>query len=922
MPRAGRRVLLAGKTAEERRKRSKGYRLRDFTIAPKTRARYEQAVGRIVPFLEAQKDLTFLDDVICEWIEAQWARGESVNFIADTLSGLHFYWPELRGQLRVAWRLFKQWRRIEAPSRAPPITVVLVRAIVCRAVQQGDLAFATLIALGFHALLRTGELLSLRFCDLEFDLRQIARLAKSGYSLLRPQAEIREPQKIQRSRYFRAYCTGRLHEVSVALAEDAAWVPALKGALHRCNLALISENCGSGELVTEIIDLSLKSLEDELQNLQQEVWELDRKKMENLKTLVQSKARRELTDGVVGSVQVDVGYLGRMLNPRDVAGAQASPGKKLLRVEIQSLGGAAFQVTCSLNETLLHLKQYICSSGGPLVRDQKLVWNRADLCWIHETEASVDSFSLFYLGIIDARPLRLCGVSRRWLARRLRQLRQHQEAVPVVSTSVPVPAMPRRLHESTNGALQRLWLYSLATPNGWKVGILLEELDVAYDAHVVNIGAGEQFSSGFVGANPNSKIPALIDHDGPKGKAIAIMERHSGTILMDSKGRCSNALADRDGESGAIMLYLAEKHQRFIPTDARERCECLQWLFWQVAGQGPMTGNFGHFKVYAPDHEVEARDYGVARYGMEVQRLCSVLELHLSGLGDFSGAAAQGSPREFLVGGSYSIADMACFPWVYMLYGKGYNRPGQPDAKDFLGLQRYPQLKAWVDRIAARPAVQRGIRVCARNAQRGVAAPPNEETRPEVGAVNEEEDEDGIDFTALTEAQHAGADAAERRKRRAGTKESAKRRKRQKRENDILCVKQAGIALPSLHDVLKGNKKAIVIPSLKEALQRQNATDQEGGTTASREGRKSIDLVGPSGRHTHESATPATPATPAANPITSPSAGEAGGFHRPGFHRGVCYDDLEDDPPASGAPLEPEATEPAASSDAKAGFRG
>lgn len=146
-----------------------------------------------------------------------------------------------------------------------------------------------------------------------------------------------------------------------------------------------------------------------------------------------------------------------------------------------------------------------------------------------------------------------------------------------------------------------------------------------------------------------------------------------------------------------------------------------------------------------------------------------------------------------------------------------------------------------------------------------------EETRLEVSAL--EEEEDCIDFTALTEAQHAGADAAERRKRRAGTKESAKRRKRQKRENDILCVKQAGIALPSLHDVLKGNRKAIVIPSLKEALHRPNAPAEDSATAAA-----------------------AAAADPA--PVVS-SAGEASasGLHRPGLHRGVCYDDLEDDPP-------------------------
>lgn len=237
-----------------------------------------------------------------------------------------------------------------------------------------------------------------------------------------------------------------------------------------------------------------------------------------------------------------------------------------------------------------------------------------------------------------------------------------------------------------------LQLYSLATPNGWKVGILLEEMGLEYDAHVVNIGAGEQFSSGFVGANPNSKIPALIDRDGPSGQPIAIME------------------------SGAIMLYLAEKFpaSSLLPSDPRQRCECLQWLFWQVAGQGPMTGNFGHFFVYAPTEEVAARNYGVARYGMEVQRLCSVLERHLAGFGDFRGNHGQvRGPRTWLVGESYTIADIACFGWAHMLWGRGYNRPGQPDAKDFLGMsEKYVHVKAWVDRIAARPAVQRGIRVC------------------------------------------------------------------------------------------------------------------------------------------------------------------------------------------------------------------
>lgn len=238
-----------------------------------------------------------------------------------------------------------------------------------------------------------------------------------------------------------------------------------------------------------------------------------------------------------------------------------------------------------------------------------------------------------------------------------------------------------------------LQLYSLATPNGWKVGILLEELGVPYDAHVVNIGRGEQFTAGFVGANPNSKIPALIDHDGPGHEPLAIME------------------------GGAILVYLAEKFpgHGFLPADPRLRAECLQWAFWQVGGQGPMTGNFGHFMVYAPPDAAGARDYGVARYGMEVQRLTDVLERHLAGYGDFKGSAAlrKEGPRKYLVGDTFTIADMACFPWVQTVRGRGYNRPGQPDAKDFLSFDRYKNVIAWADRILERPAVYRGMRVCA-----------------------------------------------------------------------------------------------------------------------------------------------------------------------------------------------------------------
>eukprot|EP00927_Polykrikos_kofoidii_P009739 TRINITY_DN14080_c0_g1_i1.p1 TRINITY_DN14080_c0_g1~~TRINITY_DN14080_c0_g1_i1.p1 ORF type:complete len:308 (-),score=36.73 TRINITY_DN14080_c0_g1_i1:196-1119(-) len=236
-------------------------------------------------------------------------------------------------------------------------------------------------------------------------------------------------------------------------------------------------------------------------------------------------------------------------------------------------------------------------------------------------------------------------------------------------------------------------LYSLATPNGWKVGILLEELGIPYDAHFVNIGTGQQFSEGFVGANPNSKIPAAIDYDGPGGEPIALME------------------------SIAIMIYLCEKHPEkgFLPSDPRLRSECMQWLSWQTAGQGPMSGNFGHFMVYAPSGKVEARDYGVARYGMEVQRLCDVLERHLAGYGDFKGNAGmrKEGPRTYLVGEQYTVADMACIPWALTIRGKGYDRPGQPRAKDFLGFTKYKHLNEWLDRIASRIQVKRGMTVCA-----------------------------------------------------------------------------------------------------------------------------------------------------------------------------------------------------------------
>eukprot|EP00457_Paulinella_chromatophora_P011725 gb/GEZN01011881.1/.p1 GENE.gb/GEZN01011881.1/~~gb/GEZN01011881.1/.p1 ORF type:complete len:322 (-),score=23.71 gb/GEZN01011881.1/:123-1088(-) len=217
-------------------------------------------------------------------------------------------------------------------------------------------------------------------------------------------------------------------------------------------------------------------------------------------------------------------------------------------------------------------------------------------------------------------------------------------------------------------------LYSLATPNGWKVGIMLEELGIDYDAHIINIAKGDQFGSGFVSVNPNSKIPALVDTQGPDGKPIHLFE------------------------SGSIVWYLAEKYNKFLPKEPRLRAEVLNWVMWQMAGQGPMAGNFGHFFVYAPADAVAARNYGVARYGMETQRMLDVLDKHLDN-------------KQYMVGEAYSIADMICFPWFHQIR-TGYKHSSGIAAAGFLNVSQYRNANAWADRIVARPAVQRGITVC------------------------------------------------------------------------------------------------------------------------------------------------------------------------------------------------------------------
>ena len=211
-----------------------------------------------------------------------------------------------------------------------------------------------------------------------------------------------------------------------------------------------------------------------------------------------------------------------------------------------------------------------------------------------------------------------------------------------------------------------LQLYSLATPNGVKVTVMLEELlalghaGAEYDAWLIKIGEGEQFGSGFVAVNPNSKIPAMMDRSGPKPIRIF--------------------------ESGAILLYLAEKFGAFLPTEAGVRAECLSWLFWQMGSAPYLGGGFGHFFAYAP----KKIEYAIDRYAMEVKRQLDVLDRRLA-------------ETEYLAGAEYTIADIATWPW----YG-GLVKGWAYDAAEFLNVQEYKNVNRWADAIAARPAVQRG----------------------------------------------------------------------------------------------------------------------------------------------------------------------------------------------------------------------
>jgi GST-like protein len=203
-------------------------------------------------------------------------------------------------------------------------------------------------------------------------------------------------------------------------------------------------------------------------------------------------------------------------------------------------------------------------------------------------------------------------------------------------------------------------VYTWATPNGHKVHIMLEECGLPYTVHAVNIGAGDQFKPEFLAISPNNKIPAIVDSDGPDGRAISLFE------------------------SGAILVYLAAKTGKFMPKSDRKKYEVLEWLMFQMGGVGPMLGQNHHFRTYAP----EKLPYAIDRYTNEAKRLYGVIDKRLS-------------QSEWLGGGEYSIADIATWPWLRNWKNQG------------IELGDYPHLKAWFEKMEARPAVQRGVKVLA-----------------------------------------------------------------------------------------------------------------------------------------------------------------------------------------------------------------
>ncbi|MCX7355523.1 MAG: glutathione S-transferase N-terminal domain-containing protein [Alphaproteobacteria bacterium] len=217
-----------------------------------------------------------------------------------------------------------------------------------------------------------------------------------------------------------------------------------------------------------------------------------------------------------------------------------------------------------------------------------------------------------------------------------------------------------------------LELYTWPTPNGHKIHIMLEECGLPYNVHAVDIGAGDQFKPDFLKISPNNKMPALVDPDGPDGKAISLFE------------------------SGAILMYLAEKTGKFMPKESRGRYLVLQWLMFQMGGIGPMFGQCGHFRRYAP----EKIPYAIDRYTNETGRLLGVMDRRLADRG--------------YLADDYSIADMATFPWVKLYDNMGHD------------IANWPHVKRWIETIDARPAVKKALQVLAKRQRKG---PMDDKTR-------------------------------------------------------------------------------------------------------------------------------------------------------------------------------------------------
>jgi GST-like protein len=216
------------------------------------------------------------------------------------------------------------------------------------------------------------------------------------------------------------------------------------------------------------------------------------------------------------------------------------------------------------------------------------------------------------------------------------------------------------MSESARAGAAPIEVFSWATPNGHKVHIMLEECGLPYRVQAVDIGAGQQFEPAFLAISPNNRIPAITDPEGPGGAPISLFE------------------------SGAILIYLAEKTGRFLPAEPRARYEVLQWLMFQMGGVGPMLGQAHHFRIYAP----QQIDYAIDRYTNEARRLYGVMNRRLA-------------DRAYIAGPDYSIADIAIFPWLRSWQNQG------------IAWADYPQLKRWFDEIGERPAVQRGVQVLA-----------------------------------------------------------------------------------------------------------------------------------------------------------------------------------------------------------------